>query len=115
MNGGSAKWKFLMVVGVADTVYDARALLTCGGGFQVAIARDSTNTYTSSVSTMAGHLNANQGLLTAEYSEVVPVGYRYLQAIQTSYSVGVATAYGAATPGGGTLGVQSGMVVEGYR
>ena len=115
MNAGAVNWNYDFVIGVADAFMTARIYVCSQAGFVSAIARDSVSAYANSVSTIASHNNAAVAVQSAEYADAPPIGYHYLQAIQTSSDVTVVHAYGAQSPGGGAAAIQSGMFANGSR
>lgn len=122
MNGGNAAWKYEWVVGVVEDTTNARAHCTVNQGFNFAICLDGT-TIDRTTTTIAGHDVSGKISQVAEYSNSGsggggPVaGYHYLQVVETSYSLSAATAYGdnGASVGSGTLGVNSGLLVQGWK
>lgn len=116
VGGSAATWVRNILIGIADRVYKARAHVYAAGLYHVAINRDASSSFNNAISTMGGsNLASNASTIVAEYSETPPVGIHILYGIQTTASATTETAKGQVAPGAGTIGANSGMLVEGWR
>lgn len=98
INGGSAVWKYEFVLGMPDIVVSARAtvagVINATGYPTMGIALNSTTALDKTKSTMFGNFNIAAITGSVEFTSPAPVGYGYVQGIESSSSADAARFYG---------------------
>lgn len=113
IHSGNAAWKKEIVIGVAGDYLKGTLYLAGDTGYNFAVALDSSTAILNTTTTIGGG-SSSFATAVANYSIISPVGYHYLQGVETSINVATANAYGQQTPGGGTQGVASAFKTEGF-
>lgn len=116
VNSGNAAWKHEFVRCRSGKPITAFAHYATSAGGVITVAIDSTSTPDKTKSPY-GSSNTNHTNVVSVFADYPSIGYHYIQALETTWTVASATSYGdnGTNPGSNAVGYNAGLETKGYR